>query len=90
MQTFLRIHEPIEQVSFENSGTHEIENLDLVELEKKIDQLLFDAEKFKLRNPETKNLITQKGYGTDRELKNNRNRKITKHSPIGMTHTKGV
>jgi|APHig6443717497_1056834.scaffolds.fasta_scaffold20411_4 hypothetical protein len=69
LYTRFKIHEPIEQVSFENSGVHEIANLDLVELEKKIDQLLFDAEKFKSRNPETKNLIIQKGYGTDRELR---------------------
>lgn len=45
---------PIEHILFENSGIHEIENLDLTELEEKIDQLLINAEKFKTRDPETK------------------------------------
>lgn len=69
METKFKLHEPIEHILIENSGVHEIENLDLAELEKRIDQILIDAEIFKSRDPETKKLIDTKGYGTDRELR---------------------
>lgn len=56
--------QPLSKVSFDNSGYQEIKNLDLKELESKIDSLLFDADQFRNKDEETKKKIKDKGYGT--------------------------
>lgn len=52
------------RVEYDNSGRQEIKNIDLEELEKQIDQLMFDAEDFRNKDPETKEVIEKYGYGT--------------------------
>ena len=49
-----------------NSGIEKIENHDLNALELKINRLLQEASSFKDRDPETKKIITNQGYGTNR------------------------
>ena len=51
-------------INYENSGEFEIQDLTLNILENRIRDLLFDAEKFRTRDPETERLIYEKGYGT--------------------------
>lgn len=69
LKSTFHFKDPVEHVCIDNSGIHEMENLDLQELEEKIDRLLIDAEAFKAKDKETEKIIRDKGYGTHKELR---------------------
>ncbi len=69
LKSTFHFKDPVEHVCIGNSGIHEMENIDLQELEGKIDRLLIDAEAFKTKDKETEKIIRDKGYGTHKELR---------------------
>jgi hypothetical protein len=55
-----------EKIYKDNSGSEEQPNLDLADCKKRIDELLKDAEEFRNENEESRKIIRDLGYGTDR------------------------
>lgn len=62
---FLLINPP-KTVNANNSGVEQFENADLVLVEKQIDELLFDAERYRESSPENKAIIDRLGYGSNK------------------------
>lgn len=54
------------QVDYNNSGMDIFENLDLEEVDRRISEILFDAERFRHHSKESSGLINDYGYGTHR------------------------
>ncbi|MYZ52450.1 hypothetical protein [Malikia spinosa] len=76
-----KLENPPSRVEFDNSGRQEINNIDLNELEKQIDELIINAEKYRNTDKETKEIIEKYGYGTHK-----RKETQTKGSPLYEWH----
>ena len=57
---------PPKSIFSNNSGSNRIDNINLKDLEDRIDLLLVDAEQFRNKDESTKSKIDRQGYGTHR------------------------
>lgn len=76
-----KLEHPPSRIEFDNSGRQEIKNIDLKELENLIDQLMFNAEKYRNKDEETKEIIEKYGYGTHQRKETQK-----KESPLYEWH----
>lgn len=54
------------QVDYNNSGMAKFENVDLEDVDRRISEILFDADRFRNQSKESSDLIKDYGYGTHR------------------------
>ena len=74
---------PSDSIHFSNSGSVDLLNMDLEQVEERIDLLLFDADCFRKQDADTEKLIKHKGFGTHKAPE----AKIPGH-PLNIWHEK--